>query len=100
MARKTPEGRFKEEFSNELSFLFPDIVMLKNDEQMLQGVPDMLLLFEDKWAMLEFKANENSAVQPNQRYYVGLFNTMSYSTFVFPENRDEVLEELSRHFGR
>lgn len=99
MTRKTPEGRFKEEFNKDLTFLFPDIVMLKNDEQLLQGVPDQLLLYRDRWAMLEFKASADAAVQPNQRYYIGLFNSMSYAAFVYPENGDDILEELQRHFG-
>ena len=97
MARKTPEGRFKEEFNKDLNFLLPDIVIVKNDEQMLQGIPDQLVLYRDRWAMLEFKASANAAVQPNQRYYIGLFNSMSYAAFVYPENGDDILEELQRH---
>lgn len=99
MARKTPEGRFKEEFSKDLVYLFPDIVLLKNDEQLLQGVPDQLLLYRDRWAMLEYKASMNAAHQPNQRYYVDLFDSMSFAAMVYPENRDEVLEALQHHFG-
>lgn len=98
MARKTPEGRFKEEFSKDLAYHFPDIVLLKNDEQLLQGVPDMLLLYNDRWAMLEFKASADAAMQPNQRYYVELFDHMSFAAFVYPENADEIMTELGRHF--
>lgn len=99
MARKTPEGRFKEEFSKDLAFAFPDVVMLKNDEQLLQGVPDMLVLYKDKWAMLEFKAHAKAAVQPNQRYYISFFDSMGFGAFVYPENRDDVIEALERHFS-
>jgi|SRR5690606_23117015 len=99
MARKTPEGRFKEEFNQNLAFLFPDIVLLKNDEQLLQGVPDQLCLYRDRWAMLEFKASATAALQPNQRYYVDLFDSMSFAAMVYPENADDVLEALQHHFG-
>lgn len=98
MARKTPEGRFKEAFSKDLDYLFPGIKLLKNDEQLLQGVPDSLLLYNDRWAMLEFKASATADEQPNQRYYVELFDQMSFAAFVYPENADEIMTELTRHF--
>lgn len=98
MARKTPEGRLKEALTSDLHSQFPGCVLLKNDEQLLQGVPDLLVLYRDRWAMLEVKIAENAARQPNQDYYVEIFNNMSFAAFVYPENYDHVLAELHKHF--
>jgi hypothetical protein len=77
---------------------FPGCVILKNDTDYMQGVPDLTVLFKDKWAMLEVKASANAPVQPNQEFYVRQFNEMSYAAFVYPENEEEVIRELQRAF--
>lgn len=67
---------------------------MKNDSSYIQGIPDLLILYKDKWASLEIKRSAKAHVQPNQEYYVGLMNAMSFSRFVSPENKDEVIREL------
>lgn len=98
MARKTPEGRFKEDFHKRLISLFPGCVLLKNDEMMLQGVPDTLLLWGKCWAMFEFKASADAVHQPNQGYWVNKFNDMSFSAFVYPENAEDILHAVQLAF--
>ena len=99
MARKTPEGRFKEELCMDLVRLFPGCVLLKNDEQLLQGVPDLLVLWEKNWAMLEVKKSRYAAMQPNQDYWIERFDQMSFGAFVYPENKEVILRALQSAFG-
>jgi len=64
----------------------------------IQGIPDLLILYKDKWACLENKRSANAKHRPNQDYYVELLNKMSFSRFIYPENKDEVLDELKKIF--
>lgn len=76
----------------------PGIIILKNDPNYRQGVPDLLLLYKNKWAALEVKVSSTSQVRPNQKYYVDLMREMSFASFIYPENEDEVLNALQRTF--
>lgn len=88
------ESEFQRKLKKRIMYLFPGAVILKNDANQLQGIPDSLVLYKKKWAMLETKRWHNSKHQPNQDFYVSLFNEMSYASFVRPENVEEVLSEL------
>lgn len=89
------ESGFQDRLIAELKARFPSCLIFKLDKQ---GVPDLLILFGDKWAALECKRSSSAHHQPNQDYYVGFMDKMSFSRFIFPENRDEVLEQLSSFF--
>jgi hypothetical protein len=65
-----------------------------------QGIPDVLVLYKDKWATLECKQFAKAKRRPNQEYYVGLMNEMSFSRFICPENKDEILKELLKKFNK
>ena len=93
------ESKFQAELINELTELFPGCFILKNDSGYAQGIPDLLVLFRSKWAMLEVKASAHASHQPNQDYYIDLFDQMSYGAFIFPENKEEILRELQSAFG-
>lgn len=92
------ESKFQKELMDEIREMFPGCVILKNDSGYIQGFPDWTILYKDKWAVLEAKRSGNAAVQPNQPYYVDKLNDMSFSRFVYPENKEEVLRELSKTF--
>ena len=92
------ENKFQANLIKELKTMFPGCIVLKNDPDYIQGVPDLLILHKNKWASLECKKSANAKKQPNQEYYVGLMNEMSFSKFIFPENREEVLNELRETF--
>lgn len=88
------ESKFQAKLIKEIKERFPGCVVLKNDSSYLQGVPDLSIFYKDRWAMLEVKQSVKASHRPNQSYYVNKLNEMSFSRFVFPENKDEVLDEL------
>jgi len=88
------ESDFKKRFRKRVERRFPGCFILKNDAEFVQGIPDMIILFEDRWAILEFKDHKNSAYQPNQKYYIAQLNEMSYAAVVYPENIEEVWHDL------
>lgn len=88
------EAAYQASLIKKLKRIFPGCIILKNDPQYLQGVPDLLILYNNRWAMLEVKPSSRSRVRPNQRYYVELFDEMSYGAFISPDNEEEILCEL------
>lgn len=96
MARN-PEGRFQDDLRERLFELLPGCKIFKMDQH--QGIPDILVLWRDKWALLECKAWRRAHKQPNQDYWVKKYGEMSFSRFINPENMEEVLRELQQAFG-
>lgn len=88
------ETRYERKVVADLLADYPGAIILKNDPKVLQGVPDRIILFENRWAALEFKKSSNSPTQPNQGYYVDKMNEMSFAAFIYPQNEEEVLNEL------
>ena len=93
------ESAFQRRVILRIKSLFPDCFVIKNDPSYVQGVPDYIILFQDRWAMLEFKQSPRAKVQPNQAYWVEQLNDMSFAAFVDPENVEDVLYALQRSFG-
>lgn len=97
MARSSRlESGFQDRLIEELKCVFPGCMIFKMDQ--IQGIPDLLVLFGDQWATLECKKTESARRRPNQEYYVNKMNGMSFSRFVSPENKDEVIYELRSFF--
>ena len=92
------EKIFQSELIEELRELFPGCIILKNDPTYIQGIPDLLILFEDKWAALEVKKSITASHRPNQEFYVNKMGRMSYANFIYPENKEVVLNELQETF--
>ena len=92
------ESLFQRLLIDELEEMFPGCVILKNDSSYRQGVPDLVVLYNDRWAMLECKKNSTSRSRPNQPYYVDMLNDMSFAAFIYPENKEEVLRDLQQAF--
>ena len=88
------ENKFQANLIKEIKEMFPGCIVMKNDSSYIQGIPDLLVLYNNKWASLECKKSANAKKQPNQEYYVGKMNEMSFSRFICPENKEEVLHDL------
>ena len=92
------ESQFQHNLIKEIKERFPGSIVLKNDPNYIQGIPDLLVLYENKWASLECKKTKDSSRQPNQEYYISKMNEMSYASFVSPETKSEVMDELQQAF--
>lgn len=92
------ENRFKTNLIKDLEDLFPDCIILHMDPNEIQGIPDLLVLYRNKWAALEGKKSAVASARPNQEYYVDLMDQMSFAAFIYPENKDAVLDALYLHF--
>lgn len=92
------ESTYQGNLIKKLRKLFPGCVILKNDSGHTQGIPDLSIFYNDRWAMLEVKAEEDSPEQPNQRHHVDKLNRMSFAAFIYPENETEILDGLQHAF--
>ena len=72
---------------------------MMNDPTWIQGIPDLLVLFEDKWAMLEVKKSASEPLRPNQAHYLRRLGEMSFAALIYPENEEEVFDALQQAFG-
>ena len=90
------ERDFQAKLIKEIKKLFPGCIVMKNDPDYIQGIPDLLILYKNKWAALEVKISSKAGHRPNQDYYVKKMDDMSFAKFIYPENKEEVLYELQQ----
>ena len=93
------ESNFQAKLIQEIQERFPGSVVMKNDPSYKQGFPDILVLFKNRWAALEVKRGSKASRRPNQEYYVDKLGKMSYASFIYPENKEDVLNEIQQSFG-
>ena len=99
--RETGRNGYANKLVKHLKTMYPDSTILRNDPNHIQGIPDITIINGDSWAALEVKKNATASHQPNQDYYVNKFNegaTVTRAWFIFPENEEEVLNELQSTF--
>ena len=94
------ESKFQANLIKEIKKELPGCVVMKNDSSYIQGIPDLLVLHNNRWAALEVKQSAKAKHQPNQDYYVDKMDAMSFARFVYPENKDEVMKELKDRFNK
>lgn len=93
------EAYYQNKLVKKLEKLFPDCFIIKNDPAENQGLPDILILFRHQWAMLEVKISAKANTQPNQEYYIDMFDEMSFASFINPQNEERVLNDLQLALG-
>ncbi len=90
------ESQFQSQLIKEIKNMFPGCIVQKQDSGRIQGIPDLLILYGDRWAMLEVKRSADASHRPNQDYYVAKCDDMSFCRFIYPENKAEVLDALQQ----
>lgn len=92
------ESKFQANLIKDIEDLLPGCIVMKTDPNYIQGIPDLIILWRNRWASLEVKRDKDSNRQPNQDYYVELMNDMSFSRVIYPENKKEVLHAIQQSF--
>lgn len=93
------ESAYQARLVKKLESLFNGCEILKNDPNYKQGFPDLLILFNSSWAVLEVKSSYDSPYRPNQEWYLNKLRAMSFSATIYPQNESEVLFALKEFFG-
>lgn len=93
------ENEYKRGLKKRIEARFPRCLVLKNDEQMLQGIPDITILWGSCYAVLEVKRSASAPFRPNQEWYLEEVVMMGGIAFViYPENEEEVLDAVQQSF--
>lgn len=92
------ENEYQPKLIKKLEAMFPGCLVLKNDEQYLSGIPDLTVLTDKGWAVLETKRGPKSRKQPLQDHYVERLNELGFAAFINPSNEQDVLDALQRTF--
>lgn len=94
------ENVYKRALKKVIEERFPGCIVLKNDEQLRQGFPDMTILWGYCYAVLEVKRSADAPFRPNQEYYlehiVERMGGIAYA--IYPENEAEVLDAIQQSF--
>jgi hypothetical protein len=98
MSIEMNEAVFQTQVKKDLRKKFRGCIVLKNDPSHIQGFPDLLVLYKDKWAALECKRSLKAHIQPNQKHYIGVLNDMSFAAVIAPENKEEIFNAIQKTF--
>lgn len=94
----TKESQYQAKLKKRLIGMFPGCIVMKNDANYIQGIPDLTVLWKSHWALLECKRESEACKRPNQQYYIDRGREMSFAAFIYPENEEEVLHDLQQAF--
>lgn len=94
--RKQLEKDFQKGVIKAIKKLLPGCIVMKTDPTYIQGFPDLLILYGKRWAALECKRYANASHRPNQDYYINKLSDMSYAAFVYPENKESILDGVCK----
>lgn len=90
------ERDFQPKLIKEIKERLPGCLVMKNDPNYIQGIPDLSVLYGSKWALLEVKKSEKANRRPNQPYYIQYAKDNAYGAIVSPENKEDILNELQQ----
>ena len=92
------ESVFQAWLIKEIKHRFTGAMVIKTDPTYIQGFPDLIVFYKSCWVALECKKNKGAHRQPNQEFYVSKMNAMSMAKFVYPENAEDVLDDMEEFF--
>lgn len=93
------EGTYRSKLIKKLKVHFPGLIVLHNNPNQIKGIPDLTLLYHNRYAMLETKMAPNSSKRPNQDTWISYFERQgAFSAFVNASNEKEIINELRRYF--
>jgi len=88
--QKQLESKFQSLFIKTLKQKFPECIVVKNNPNYIQGIPDLTMFLGSQWFTFESR-------RPNQEWYVNRMNEMGgHSYFVYPENMEEILNDIQQ----
>lgn len=93
------ERNFKKTFQTRIKRAVKPLAILqyKQDSTTVAGFPDTLVVLEGITIFIEFKASKTAKFRPGQKEWLKKLNDNGHFAFVcYPENADEVLEEIKR----
>lgn len=94
-----PERSFQPKIIKRLYSMYPNkCVVLKTDPTYIQGIPDLICLIGKRWLALEVKKSANEPFRPNQKFYIKVFNKLSFARVIYPENEERVFSEIQQTF--
>jgi hypothetical protein len=94
----TKESQYQAKLKKRLIGMFPGCIVMKNDANDIQGIPDLTVLWKNHWALLECKRESEACKRPNQQYYIDRAREMSFAAFIYPENEEETINGLRSLF--
>ena len=93
------EKLFQREVKDDIYNTMTEVTVIKTDPTDLQGMPDLLVLYQGRFAALEVKRNADASHRPNQDIYIERLRHKGFAEFIYPENKDKVLKNMYSYFG-
>ena len=93
------ENKFQAKLIKEIESRLPGCLVLKNDANYIQGIPDLSVFYKDRWAFLECKKSSTAEHQDNQDDYIEYAQQNSFGAFIYPENKEDILNALQQALG-
>lgn len=91
------ESNFQKKLIDAIMDICPGSIIMKNDANYIQGIPDWTVLLPNgKWVLIECKKSANATRRPNQEFYISWANEHGYGVFASPENFKEVINDIKQ----
>ena len=77
------ESDFQANTIKKLKVMFPGAIITKLDASYILGIPEVLILWGQRWAVFEFKKYVHATKRQNPDSYVDRMNTMSFARVIY-----------------